>query len=42
MSDALVETQKKITAEKEMELAKNINNTNEDNWTKIIELTNEK
>lgn len=37
-----VELQKKLLEEKDRELTKTINGVNEDNWTKINELTNEK
>ena len=37
-----VQLQKKILEEKERELAKTMNGINEENWTKINELTNEK
>jgi hypothetical protein len=34
--------QKKILDEKERELVQSMNSTNEENWNKITELTNEK
>ena len=37
-----VQLQKKILDEKERELAKTMNTINEENWTKINDLTNEK
>lgn len=37
-----VEMQKRILEEKERDLTKTMNGINEDNWSKITELTNEK
>jgi hypothetical protein len=42
MANGNVEMQKKMLEEKERELAKIMNNINEENWSKITELTNEK
>jgi hypothetical protein len=37
-----VETHRKMLEEKDRELTKNMNSLNEENWSKITELTNEK
>jgi hypothetical protein len=37
-----VEVQKRMLEEKDRELAKSMNTVNEENWSKITELTNEK
>ena len=37
-----IELHKKLLDEKERDLAKTMNTINEENWTKITELTNEK
>ena len=42
MANNSVELQKKMLEEKERELAKTMSSINEENWTKITELTNEK
>lgn len=42
MAQASIDTQKKLLEEKERELTKTMNSVNDDNWTKINELTNEK
>lgn len=42
MANGNVEMQKKILDDKERELAKIMNSINEENWTKITDLTNEK
>ena len=42
MSLSSLDLQKKMLEEKERELTKAMNSINEENWTKITELTNEK